>query len=117
MARPELGERDEPLVLGLLDVGIDRPAVRAAVGPAEALVDPLDHLVGERVAHLVGVDVRLGGGVAHEVGQEALDDAVLADDLLGALDAGGRQDRLLLLAALDEPLGLEALQHLARGRA
>src|SRR5262249_26449912 len=33
---------------------------------------------------------------------------------LGALDAGGGQDRLLLLAALDEALGLEPLQHLAR---
>ena len=91
--------------------------MRAAVGPAEALVDPLDHLLGERVAHLVGVDVRLGGRVAHEVGQEPLDDAVLADDLLRALDPGRREDRLLLLAALDEPLRLEPLEHLARGRA
>ena len=32
---------------------------------------------------------------------------------LGALDPGLRQDRLLLLAAFDEPLGLETLQHLA----
>ena len=30
---------------------------------------------------------------------------------------GGGQDRLLVLAALDEPLGLEPLQHLAGRRA
>ena len=59
------------------------------------------------------MDVGLGGRVAHEVGQEALDQPVLADDALGPLDAGRRQDRLLLLAALDEPVGLEPLQHLA----
>src|SRR5205823_286021 len=58
----------------------------------------------------------LGRCVAHEVGQEPLDDPVLADDLLGPLAPGRGQDRLLVLAALDEPLGLEPLQHLARGR-
>ena len=68
-------------------VGVDRPAVRAAVGVAELLVDPLDHVVGERVAELVRVDVRLGGGVAHEVGEQPLDDPVLAHDALGALAA------------------------------
>ena len=67
----------------------------------------------ERVAELVGVHVRLGRRVAHEVGQEPLDDPVLADDLARALGAGRREDRLLVLAALDEPLGLEPLQHLA----
>ena len=80
---------DELGVLGLLEVGVDRPAVRAAVGMAELLVDPLDHVLGERVAELVGVDVRLGGRVAHEVRQEALDDAVLADDALGPRDPVG----------------------------
>jgi hypothetical protein len=59
------------------------------------------------------VDVRLAGRVAHEVRQQALDDPVLADDPLCALDSRVGQDRLLVLAALDEPLGLEALQHLA----
>ena len=37
----------------------------------------------------------------------------LANDALGELAALRRQDRLLLLAALDQALGLEALQHLA----
>ena len=78
----------------------------------EPLVHPLDHVVGERVAELVGVHVGLGGRVAHEVGQEALDQAMLADDALGPLDADRRQDRLLVLAPLDEPVGLEPLQHL-----
>ena len=86
-------------------------------GRAETLVDALDHLVRERVAELVGVNVRLGGGVAHEVREEALDDAVLADDPLGALCALRREDRLLLLAPLDEPIGLEPLQHLSGGGA
>ena len=36
----------------------------------ELLVDPLDHLVGERPAELVGVHVRLARGVAHEVGEQ-----------------------------------------------
>ncbi len=113
----ELRERDELRVLGLLELGVDGPAVRAAVGAAEPVVDPLDHLVGERVAELVRMDVRLGRRVAHEVGEEALDDPVLAHDALRALGALGREDRLLLLAALDEPLGLEPLEHLAGRRA
>ncbi len=58
LAGSELGEGEETLVLRLLELGRDRPAVRAAVGLSQALVHPLDHLVGERVAHLVRVDVR-----------------------------------------------------------
>ena len=113
----ELAERDELGVLGLLELRVHRPAVRAAVRTAEALVDPLDHLVRERVAELVGVHVRLGGRVAHEVREEALDDPVLPHDALRPLGALRGEDRLLLLAALDEPVGLEALQHLAGGGA
>jgi hypothetical protein len=59
--------------------------VRAAVRVAEPDLDPLDHVVRERVAELVGVHVRLAGR-GHEVGQQALDDPVLADDALGPLD-------------------------------
>ena len=80
-AGAERRQRRQFVVLGLLDVGIDRPAVRAALGMAELDVDPLDHVVGERVAELVRVDVRLGRGVAHEVGEQALDDPVLAHDM------------------------------------
>ena len=69
----------------------DRPASRAGSGRvAEPLVDPLDHVLRERVAELVRVHVRLGGGVAHEVGEKPLDQPVLADDSLGALDARSR---------------------------
>ena len=88
--------------------------MRAAVRVPQPLGDALDHVVRERVAELVRVHVRLGGGVAHEIGEEALDQPVLADDVLGALDARGREDRLLVLTALDEPVRLEPLQHLAR---
>ena len=111
--RLEVGQRREVAVLRLLAIGIDGPAVRAAVGEAELLLDPLDHVVGEGVAELVCVDVRFRRGVAHEVRQEALDDSVLADDPLGPLAAGLGQERLLLLAPLDQPLRLEAPQHLA----
>ena len=61
--------------------------------------------------------MRLSRGVAHEVRQEPLDDAVLADDRLRPRAAGLREDRFLLLAALDQTLCLEALQHLAGRRA
>ena len=101
-------------VLGLLEAGLDRPAVRAALGVAEARLDAVDHVLAEGLPELVGVDVRLGGRVAHEVGEQALDDPVLAHRLLGPRAAGLGQDRLLVLAALDEPVGLEPLQHLAR---
>ena len=58
--------------------------------------------------------VRLGGGVAHEVGEEALDDPVLAHDVLARARSRARvRIASLLLAALDEPVGLEPLQHLA----
>ena len=84
---------------------------------SEPVVDALDHLVRERVAELVRVYVRFAGRVAHEVREEAFDDAVLADDATCALGAFGREDGLLLLAALDEPVRLEPLEHLARRRA
>ena len=44
----------------------------------------------ERAAELVGVHVRLGGRVAHEVGEEPLDDPVLAHDLARPLGARPR---------------------------
>ena len=77
------------------------------------LVHPRDHVVVERVAELVGALVRLVAGVAHEVGEEPLDDPVLAHDALGALAAGRGEERLLPLAALDQAFGLESLEHLA----
>src|SRR5258708_21756832 len=79
----------------------------------ELLVDPFDHLVGERVTKLVGSLVRFAAGVAHEVGEQALDDAVLAHDALGSLPAGTREERFLPRAALDQPFSLEPFQHLA----
>ena len=112
LAGSELRQGHQLSVLGLLPLGVDGPPVRAALRAAELLVHPLDHLVREGVAELVGVHVRLRRRVAHEVRQEALDQTVLAHDTLGALDAGIREDRLLLLAALDEPVRLEPLQHL-----
>ena len=90
--------------------------MRAALRVPELLVDPLDHLVAERVAELVGALVRLVAGVAHEVGQQPLDDPVLAHDPLGPCAAALGQQRLLPLAALDEAFGLEPLQHLAGRR-
>ena len=51
--------------------------------------------------------------VAHEVGEQPLDDPMLAHRVLGPLAPRRRQQRLLVLAALDEPVGLEPLQHLA----
>ena len=44
-ARLERRQRLELAVLRLLDVRVDRPAVRAAVRVAELLLDPLDHVV------------------------------------------------------------------------
>jgi len=112
----EIRERGQVLVLRLLDVGIDRPSMGAAFGPSQALLDPLDHLVRKRVAERVRVHVRLRGRVAHEVRQQPLDDPVLADDPLRALPPGRRQQRLLVLAALDQALALEPLEHLSRRR-
>ena len=114
--RLQVGERRQLLVLGLLDVGVYRPSVRTALGISELFLDSLDHLVRERVAELVGVHVRFGCGVVHEIGQEALDDPVLADDLLGACAPRLGEDRLLLLAAFDQALALESLQHLTGRR-
>ena len=87
--------------------------MRAAVGVPQLVVDPLDHLVGERVAEQVGALVRLGAGVAHEIGEQPLDQPMLPDDALGPLAARLGEQRLLAHAALDEPICLEPLQHLA----
>jgi hypothetical protein len=114
-ARLELGQRLQLEILRLLEVRVHGPAVRAAVGVAELLCDPLDHVLRERVPEQVGLLVRLGGGVAQEVGEEALDDSVAADDAFGDLPSLPRQDRLPVLAALDESLALEPLEHLAGG--
>ena len=46
-------------------------------------------VVVDGVAELVGPLVGLAAGVAHEVGEQPLDDPVLADDPLGARAAGG----------------------------
>ena len=115
--RRQRGERGEVGVLGLLYRRVDGPAVRAAVRMAEPVVDPVDHLVRERVAELVGALVRLGARVAHEVGEEALDQPVLAHDALRPCAAGVGEQGLLARAPLDQPLRLEALEHLARRRA
>ena len=113
----ELGERRQIRILGLLHRRVDRPPVRAALGAAQAPVDPFNHLVRERVAELVRVHVCLGGRVPHEVGQEPLDDPVLPDDPLRSHTPARSQERLLARAALDQALGLEPLQHLAGRRA
>ena len=81
LARGDVRQRLELAVLRLLEVGVDRPPVGAPLGVTELLVDPLDHLVGERAAELVRVHVRLGSRVAHEVREEPLDHAVLAHHL------------------------------------
>ncbi len=41
----ELGQRGELGVLRLLEGGVDRPAVRTALGVAQLLLHPLDHVV------------------------------------------------------------------------
>ena len=115
--RLEVGQRRELLIFDLLERGIDGPAVRAALRVAELLLDPLHHLVRERVPELVRVHVRLGRRVAHEVGQEPLDDPVLPDDPLGSHPPARSQERLLPRAPLDQALGLEPLEHLPGGRA
>src|SRR5437868_2446644 len=112
----ERRERRELPVLRLLDLGIDRPAVRTPLRVPELVVDARDHLVVERVAELVRALVRLVPRVAHEVREESLDDPVLADDPLRALPPGLGEERLLALAALDQALGLEPLEHLAGRR-
>ena len=113
----QIRQRCEVAVLGLLDIGIDGPAVRTAVRMPEPLLDPLHHVVGERVPEQVGLHVRLRGRVAHEVREQPLDDPVLAHDALRALATLRRQQRLLVLASLDQTFALESLQHLAGRRA
>ena len=112
-ARRDVRQRLELAVLRLLDIRVDRPPVRAPLGMTELLVDPLDHLVAERAAELVRVHVRLGSRVAHEVREEPLDHPVLAHHLPRPRRARLGEQRLLVLAALDEALRLQPLQHLA----
>ena len=59
LADVEVGERRQLLVLALLERRIDGPPVRATFRVAEPDLDPVDHLVGKRVAELVGVHVCL----------------------------------------------------------
>ena len=111
-ARPglEIGERLQLAVFRLLEVGVDRPAVGTAVRIAQLPGDAVDHVVSERVAEEVGLLVRLGRRIAHEVGEQALDDAVAAHDALGLAASLGREDRLLVLPSLDETFRAAASQ-------
>jgi hypothetical protein len=117
LARAELRQRPELVVLLLLERWIDGPAVRTAIGARQPLPRSLDHVVRERPAELVRVDVRLRAGVPHEVREQPLDDPVLAHHVLRALASALGEQRLLPRAALDQPLGLEPLQHLPGRRA
>ena len=115
LARRNVRQWLQLTVLRLLDVGVDRPPVWAPLGVTELLVDPLDHLLRECAAELVRVHVRLGGRIAHEVREQPLDHAVLAHHLPRPLRARLGEQRLLVLAALDQSVGLQPLQHLAGG--
>jgi DtxR family Mn-dependent transcriptional regulator len=84
---------------------------------AHAELEPGKRATIVRLAEHVGVDVSLGGGVAHEVRQEPFDDPVLADNALGSGAARVGEQRLLVLAALDQTFALEPFQHLAGRRA
>jgi hypothetical protein len=90
-ARAKVGEGRELAVLLLLCDRVDWPPVRTPLGIPEPLVNPLDHVVAERIAELVRVHVRLGRGVPHEVRQQPLDDPMLAHDPLRALATGRRE--------------------------
>jgi hypothetical protein len=86
-------------------------AVRAGPG----LADHLQHagLEGRGDAHLEGLGllVDLVPGHAHHLDQEGLDQAVPADDVLGHLQAPGREHDPLARAAVDQALALQAADH------
>ena len=84
-----LGRARQLAVLGLLDVGVDRPAVRAAVGrPRRSLIRSTMSSVNVSPRRHRRARATRRPCPAHEVGEEALDQAVLAHDLSRPLDAG-----------------------------
>ena len=93
----------------------DRVAVRARGRAAEQAVHGrLDGLAHD-VLPLAGLVVGLGPRQVEDVGEEALGEAVAADDLGGEhLAVGGQADAL---AESDEALGLQPAHHLADRRA
>ncbi len=96
--------------------GDDRVAVRAGLGVADrgehALLEHRRH----RVLEALGLLVDLVPGNAEHVGQEALDQAVAADDALGVRGAAVGEGDRAVAAARDVAVALEAADHLVHGR-
>ena len=94
----------------------DRVTVRAGLGVADRREHALLEHRRHRVLQALGLLVDLVPGDAEHVGEEALDQAVAADDPLGVGGAVGGEGDRAVLAAGDVAVALEAADHLVDGR-
>ena len=111
LARLEGGQRNARRVADdELPVG-DRIPVRVVLGVAERGGDALLELLGDVVLEHLGLVVDAIPGHAERVGEEGLEQAVMADHLEGdALTGLGQLDPVVRLVA-DQSEGVHALQH------
>ena len=111
-AHLDVGERDA------LDAGAggDRMAVRARLRVADRGEHARLQDGRHRVLEALGLLVDLVPWDPEDVGEEALDEAVAADDPLGVLLAGAGEGDRLVAGALDVAVLLEAADHLVDGR-
>jgi hypothetical protein len=89
-----------------------RVAVRAGLRVAQDRGDSLLHLGGHGVLEALGLVVRLPPGVAEDVDEEALDQPVAPHHPVRGGRAGRREAQLLAVVEGQQPIALEAVDHL-----
>ena len=95
-------------------LGVDRVAVRAGLGMAEHLVEAGLDPRRDRALQPGRLLVRLGPAEPDHRGQQPLEQCVATEDRVGGRAAGVGQDELPTVALVDEAVGGEAAEHLAR---
>src|SRR5918999_2940011 len=114
--RLELAHADAERALDGAVASGDGRAVRVTGREAEPLVDPFLDLLREHVLPALCLGVHLVPGDAEHLGEEALDQTVVADDLERDLLAGAAQDDAAVRLVRDEAEAGELLDHGRRRR-
>jgi GNAT superfamily N-acetyltransferase len=96
-------------------LGIEGVAVGAGLGMAEELIELGLDPWGDRGLEALGLDIGLRPAEPDDLGQQPLAQCVAPEDSVRGGAAGLRELQLAALGEVDEPVGGEPLEHLARG--
>ena len=96
-------------------LGIDRVAVRAGLGVTEHLVEAGLDAGRDRTLETHRLVVGFGPAEPDDRGQQPLEQGVTPEDPVGGRSAGRGQAQVAALGVLDEAVGDQPPEHLARG--